>query len=552
MRRDEDTVQKTLDRFLDRFGAPPKEKMEAAGERVLAQLKSHSTHASEDTLPEFTAVRPSLKRRAFAVAAAAAAVILAIVLPMRLLRSRLATNPDAPAVLESADGRRNVGYGELVLSDDKAGKSGAVLTLADRSRVEMRSQSELVLERADDGVRIRLGKGSVIVTAVKQRVGHLYVQTKDVTVSVVGTVFLVNAEEEGSRVAVIQGEVRVQQGATLKKLLPGEQVASNPIMQSVPVIQEIQWSRYAMAHLALLQQAIVVPPPQPPSRPEFEVASIRACSDSGGGARGGRSGGVGGTIQRSPGRLLLGCTTVEGLIRQAYLTFANGRRNFQPFRNFTFEGAPPWISSERYTIDAKADASVSPEMMNGPMLQALLEDRFKLALHRETREVSVYALTVARNGFKLKEAEDGSCGPPSLNPARPARVDSNGKVEFLDGGDQRMPCGSVGIFPKGVQLFGGNFNDFAKLLGSGLDRPVIDRTGIAGMFDFRLEFDHSSAQFLPAVPRLSTDSTTATAPTDLSPSLFTALQEQLGLKLDPSRGLVEFYVIDRVDRPTEN
>src|SRR5204862_6089465 len=115
-------------------------------------------------------------------------------------------------------------------------------TLADGSLIEMRANSEMAIEAADDGVRIRLDAGSVIVTAAKQQKGHLYVQTKDVTVSVVGTVFLVNAEEAGSRVAVIQGEVRVQQGVILKKLLPGEQIETNPIMRSVPMIKEIQWS----------------------------------------------------------------------------------------------------------------------------------------------------------------------------------------------------------------------------------------------------------------------------------------------------------------------
>src|SRR5262249_46699946 len=143
--------------------------------------------------------------------------------------------------------------GETVESN---GGSGGTLRLADGSHVEMRSRSKLSITQADDGLRILLGTGSVIVNAAKQAVGrHLYVQTKDVTVSVVGTVFLVNAEEEGSRVAVIEGEVRVQQGPTEKKLSPGEQVATNPSMELPPVREEIAWSRYSAEHLALLQQA---------------------------------------------------------------------------------------------------------------------------------------------------------------------------------------------------------------------------------------------------------------------------------------------------------
>src|SRR5262249_9787276 len=159
-----------------------------------------------------------------------------------------------------------------------------VVVLADGSRVEMRSQSALTLERADDGVRILLTQGSVIVTAAKQRDGHLYVQTKDFVVSVVGTVFLVNSAEAGSRVAVIEGEVQVQKGPVWKNLLQGKQVATNPIMQSVPVIEEIQWSRNVLSHLALLQ-AIAVPPAVAvpaqtaphPVPPQFEIVSIKPC-----------------------------------------------------------------------------------------------------------------------------------------------------------------------------------------------------------------------------------------------------------------------------------
>ena len=106
-----------------------------------------------------------------------------------------------------------VDRGEVVSSQD-----GSVVALADGSRLEMRPRTEVRMEAADDGTRIRLNRGSVIVTAAKRRTGHLYVQTRDVTVSVVGTVFLVNAEEAGSRVAVIQGEVRVveQRGSVQK------------------------------------------------------------------------------------------------------------------------------------------------------------------------------------------------------------------------------------------------------------------------------------------------------------------------------------------------
>jgi len=196
-------------------------------------------------------------------------------------------------------------------------------------------------------------------------------------------VFLVNAEEAGSRVAVIEGEVRVQQGEVTKKLLPGEQVSTNPIMQTVPVIQEIQWSRNALAHLALRQQALLAPvevaaPPVAPT--QFEIASVRPCPPFGSGARGvggARGGGGGGAPASSPGTLLLSCgpfgNTLDQLIRQAYLTYANGQRNNQ-FRNppVSIEGGPRWLTTDRFEVNAKAEGNPSIEMMRGPMLQALL------------------------------------------------------------------------------------------------------------------------------------------------------------------------------------
>src|SRR4029453_1225248 len=131
------------------------------------------------------------------------------------------------AEIQSLKVKDIIRMGEIIRSN---GGSGGSLVLADGSRIEMRTKSELVLENAVDGVRIQLHNGGIIVNAAPQRKGHLYVQTRDLTVSVIGTVFLVNAEAEGSRVAVIEGEVHVVQGPVETKLRSGEQVASNPLM----------------------------------------------------------------------------------------------------------------------------------------------------------------------------------------------------------------------------------------------------------------------------------------------------------------------------------
>jgi len=131
--------------------------------------------------------------------------------------------------------------------------SNGIVTLTDGSRIEMRANTELSVDRASDGVSIRLEKGDVIVNAAKQRQGQLHVQTQDVTVSVAGTVFFVKAEEKGSQVAVIEGEVHVQQGATGKRLVRGEQVSSTPELEPLPVKDEIAWSQDVISHLALLR-----------------------------------------------------------------------------------------------------------------------------------------------------------------------------------------------------------------------------------------------------------------------------------------------------------
>jgi hypothetical protein len=134
--------------------------------------------------------------------------------------------------------------------------SGVVLRLADGSRVEMGARSELFLDRTRDGVRINLERGTVIVAASKQKNGHLYVATKDCTVSVVGTVFSVNSSAKGSRVSVIQGEVQVRQGGKLQELVPGQQISTNPDMSRVPLQQEIAWSPNAEAYSALLKELV--------------------------------------------------------------------------------------------------------------------------------------------------------------------------------------------------------------------------------------------------------------------------------------------------------
>ena len=129
-----------------------------------------------------------------------------------------------------------------------AGGSRAVLELGDGSRVELAPRSEVTLASRRDGVVLELGRGQLIVEAAPQTRGHLYVRTDDCLVSVVGTIFSVNRGARGSRVSVLEGEVRVRQGAELAVLRPGDQLATSERLDRVPLEREIAWSRNAPAY----------------------------------------------------------------------------------------------------------------------------------------------------------------------------------------------------------------------------------------------------------------------------------------------------------------
>lgn len=281
-------------------------------------------------------------------------------------------------------------------------------------------------------------------------------------------------------------------------------------------------------------------PSQPAAdRPRFEVASLKpnnGCENRGG------------NLSPSPGRLALPCITPGSLIRFAYGTFADGATiSFQPLR---VEGAPGWTESEYYNLEAKADGPVRTEMLAGPMLQVFLEERFQLRTHREAREMPVYALTVGKSGLKTPPLADGACTPIDLThpPPPPAKGDPPPNL-----------CGLMilGRDPKGtgatwMEVRGATLTEFAQRLSGRVDRPVVDKTGIAGRYNFRLDF-------MPDTPgRGAPGAGDAGNPANLAPerasapSIFDALQEQLGMKLTPEKGPVSYLVIDHMEKPTAN
>jgi uncharacterized protein (TIGR03435 family) len=189
-------------------------------------------------------------------------------------------------------------------------------------------------------------------------------------------------------------------------------------------------------------------------------------------------------------------------------------------------GGPAWIESDRYDIIAGTPGEVRPtldEQMS--MLRSLLADRFKLIFHRERKELSLYALVVSKGGSKLRE----SAAAPDALPETVSVVypESGGGVRIV------LPARNA------------TMAQFASIMNRAiLDRPVVDQTGLSGRYDFDLEWTPDETQFGGQVPQGT--------PEHPKPDLFAAIQQQLGLRLDATKGPIEALVIDRVERPSEN
>jgi bla regulator protein BlaR1 len=272
------------------------------------------------------------------------------------------------------------------------------------------------------------------------------------------------------------------------------------------------------------------------AKPQFEVASLKPNNGCENVPRFG-------SLSPSPGRLEMPCTTLHGLIQAAYGTFADGVSiNSQPV---PLEGGPSWMESEHYSLSAKADAPARTEMLAGPMLQAFLEERFRLKTHRETRDRPVYAMTVGKGGLKVQPLAEDACSPVDL--AHPPPLSKPG---------ESLPnvCGIMRIETTAkrdviIDVRGSTMTQLAQRLSGRLDRTVVDNTGTGGKFNFHLEFTpdpNMPAQNLP------TGRGADVANPDPGPNLFVALQEQIGLKLSSGKGPVSFLIIDHVEKPSAN
>jgi len=194
------------------------------------------------------------------------------------------------------------------------------------------------------------------------------------------------------------------------------------------------------------------------------------------------------------------------------------------------------VKSETFTIEAKPESPQTLEMMRGPMLQALLEDRFKLKVHQVTKQVPIYALVVARGGPKLDATKKDSC---TLIPDGPPPTRTPNQPPF---------CGLFGPNSKGgTRTLGQTLAGLSEQFSALLDRDVVDRTGIKGTFDIDLEapFDELFGRFNG--PRAAGD-----APPQIPLGAIESAVQKLGLRLESTSGPDTFIVIDQVDRPSEN
>ena len=298
-------------------------------------------------------------------------------------------------------------------------------------------------------------------------------------------------------------------------------------MQTLRVALIAAW----VSTLSLSAQA---PTPSPTSTDvAFDVVSVKPNNS-------------GSTSSSTSGRA--GSFTASNVTARQLIIFAYRLRQFQ------LTGGPGWISADRYDVAARPPESAKPD--NPAMTRALLRDRFKLVFHTEKRELPIYALVVQRSdgrlGPGLKRIPDDECPPPGSprrgGPPPPAAspFDPNAVAA----------CGSIIFGPGRLLAHGVPIDMLSRSLANlpaitSFNRPVTNLTKLEGMYDFDFRFANEFGRGGPPPVSGPAAAPNAITPGD-EPALFTALQEQLGLKLNSQRATLDVLVIDSIDRPTEN
>jgi uncharacterized protein (TIGR03435 family) len=257
-------------------------------------------------------------------------------------------------------------------------------------------------------------------------------------------------------------------------------------------------------------------------RPEFTVASIKPSTALG------KPSTAPGTAN-SPGRPEVGNSNGRGHAKDATLKMIMATAWQVPV--FQISGGPGWVDSERFDVEARAEDPKTGYIPLRLMMQSLLEDRFRLRVHRESRVSAVYFLVTTRGGVKMNLSADQTSPDETRPPSSP-----------FDG-----PLRGGALIGPGMLI--GNaapVSLLAKVLTPELERPILDKTNLNGRYDIRLKW-------MPQLqPRgVAGAPSTAANAADL-PGLFTALREQLGLELKADRAPVEFLIIDSAEKPSPN
>jgi uncharacterized protein (TIGR03435 family) len=293
------------------------------------------------------------------------------------------------------------------------------------------------------------------------------------------------------------------------------------------------------------------------AKPEFDVVSIKRSPPPDGGMI--RlmppSGGPG---TKDPTRYVVTGLPLILLVMQAY--------DIQPYQL----NAPDWLKMERYDVTAKIPEGATKEQFR-LMMQAMLEDRFKMVAHREKKDSPVYELVVGKNGHKMKPSVEEP--PKESADAVPLPLPGRGPMQMGSDGFPVLPRGGGGRGPMMIMMNGRakmqgvhvSMDQLASSLTNQVARPVSNATGLQGNFDFTLYFSPMNGPMgpmgmapppPPPPPPGAGGGLVGEAPSregEVGPNLFTAVQEQLGLKLEQKKGQIDLVVIDKMEKtPTEN
>jgi uncharacterized protein (TIGR03435 family) len=268
---------------------------------------------------------------------------------------------------------------------------------------------------------------------------------------------------------------------------------------------------------------------QSPAVSAFEVASVKPN----------RSGGPARPIATQGGRLTIVNLPLREIIRAAYQV-----------ADYQLLGGPDWIRSTRFDVTAKAEQNLPPfpppPAFNAPnhpalpMLRALLAERFKLVVHHESRTLPIFALELARPGGPLGPQLERSAVDCTAVLAARSVAQQAGSAAAAPRPGQASVCGVVGS-PGRLAADSQSMSQLVEILSGWAGRTVVDRTGLTGLFTFTLEF---AAEQTPSSPQ------TDPAGAEPRPSFFTAVREQLGLKLESTKGPLDVLVIDHAEQPT--